>query len=260
MEIANESHRSIELTVEVVGTPETVWTAIATGPGISSWYVPHVVEERTGGAATASFGEGPEMQMPGRVKVWEPPRRIVFDGGEGVGGLEFEWLVEPGSNGTCIVRLVNSGFGSGDMWDDQYDQMVGGWGLFMSNLQAHLAHFAGQPAKSMLPSGMWNGSRGEVWLKLLGALGIPLDVEAGARMVVAGADAPPLAGTVMQAHDGRITLLLDTPCAGTALIAAEGTGEQTMVSVWSYLYGPERGDIVARDTQTWQQWLDDRAP
>ena len=68
------------------GTPEEVWQAIATGPGISSWYVPHTVEEREGGAATASFGPGPEMTVPGRVAAWEPPRRIVFDGGEGVGG------------------------------------------------------------------------------------------------------------------------------------------------------------------------------
>ena len=83
----DDENRSIELEVEVVGTPEEVWQAIATGPGISSWYVPHTVEEREGGAATARFGPGPEMLIPGRVAAWEPPRRIVFDGGEGVGGM-----------------------------------------------------------------------------------------------------------------------------------------------------------------------------
>ena len=40
--------RSIELEIEVPGTPEEVWRAIATGPGISSWYVPHRVEEHEG--------------------------------------------------------------------------------------------------------------------------------------------------------------------------------------------------------------------
>ena len=44
-----ESPRSIELEVEVVGTPEQVWEAIATARGISSWYVPHTMEEREGG-------------------------------------------------------------------------------------------------------------------------------------------------------------------------------------------------------------------
>ena len=53
-----DDQRAIELEVEVPGTPEEVWRAIATGPGISSWYVPHEVDERPEGTAIASFGEG----------------------------------------------------------------------------------------------------------------------------------------------------------------------------------------------------------
>ena len=153
------TNRSIELEIEVVGTPEEVWQAIATGPGISSWYVPHTVEEREGGAAVASFGPGPEMQIPGRVAAWEPPRRIVFDGGEGAGGLAFEWLVEARDGGTCVVRLVNTGFGSGDDWDGQYDGMSEGWQLFLLNLKLHLEHFRGQTATALLPTAMWAGPR-----------------------------------------------------------------------------------------------------
>ena len=44
--MVDDDRRAIELEVEVPGTPEEVWRAIATGPGISSWYVPHTVEER----------------------------------------------------------------------------------------------------------------------------------------------------------------------------------------------------------------------
>ena len=79
----SDESRSIQLEVEVSGSPEEVWRAVATGPGISSWYVPHTVEERDGGAATASFGPEPEMQVSGRVAAWEPPNRVAFDGGEG---------------------------------------------------------------------------------------------------------------------------------------------------------------------------------
>jgi hypothetical protein len=32
--------RWVQVEVEVPGTPEEVWQAIATGPGISSWFVP----------------------------------------------------------------------------------------------------------------------------------------------------------------------------------------------------------------------------
>ena len=78
-----DNERSIELEIEVPGTPEQVWQAIATGPGITSWYVPHQVEERKDGAMSASFGDGPEMQVNGRVAEWDPPRRVLFDGGDG---------------------------------------------------------------------------------------------------------------------------------------------------------------------------------
>ena len=32
--------RSIQVEAEVPGTPEQVWDAIATGPGIGSWFYP----------------------------------------------------------------------------------------------------------------------------------------------------------------------------------------------------------------------------
>ncbi len=51
-------HRSVQAEVEVPGTPEEVWEAIATGPGISSWFVPTEVEQREGGIITANFGPG----------------------------------------------------------------------------------------------------------------------------------------------------------------------------------------------------------
>jgi uncharacterized protein YndB with AHSA1/START domain len=252
----SDGQRFIELEVEVPGTAEQVWAAIATGPGISSWYVPHVVEERAGGAATASFGPGPEMQIAGRVAAWEPPRRIVFDGGEGVDGLAFEWLVEARDGGTCVVRLVNSGFGSGAEWDDQYDQMREGWQLFLLNLRLHLTYFAGQHATSMLPMGMWPGPRQAAWATLTEALGIPTEPSAGQHVQVRSADAPPLAGTVIEATTGRIALLLDEPAPGTAIIAAEALGDQVGVSLWSYLYGNDAAAAVERDEPAWRQWLE----
>jgi uncharacterized protein YndB with AHSA1/START domain len=250
-----EDRRSIDLSVEVTGTPEEVWRAIATGPGISSWYVPHVVDEREGGAATASFGAAPELQVPGRVAAWEPPRRIVFDGGEGVGGLAFEWLVEARDGGTCVVRLVNTGFGDGRPWDDQYDAMTEGWKLFLRNLQLHMEHFRGDSATSMLPMAMWSGTRADVWHRLTAALGLPATPALGDRVAAQADDAPPLGGTVVDTTPGWIALVLDEPTRGTAIVAAEGMGDAVGVSVWSYLYGPDAPAVVARDKPRWETWL-----
>jgi uncharacterized protein YndB with AHSA1/START domain len=253
----NESERSIELEVEVNGTPEEVWRAIATGPGISSWYVPHEVDEREGGAAVASFGDAPEMQIPGRVAAWDPPRRIVFTGHDD-GGLAFEWLVEAKDGGSCIVRLVNSGFGEGGEWDDQYDGMTEGWQLFLFNLQLHCRHFLGQEAVSMLPMGSTPQPRAEAWSALCADLGLPEAPAVGDRVEADAGDGLGLAGTVVKTSPSAVALLLDAPAPGTAFVAVEPGGEGCGVSIWSYLYGPDAPATIERDKPRWQTWLTTR--
>lgn len=259
MSDASADRRSIELEVVVHGTPEQVWQAIATGPGISSWYVPHEVEERAGGVANARFGEGDDMVVPHRVAAWEPPERIVLDGGEGVDGLAFEWTIAPNDDGTCVVRLVNSGFGSGQPWDDQYDAMVDGWQMFLRNLQLHAEHFLGQAAAPILPLGLWSGSRAEVYERALARLGVASDVSVGDRVTLHadGTDAADIVGEVVEQTHARLTLLIEQPCPGTAFVAAEDYGEKIGVSVWAYFYGPNRQQAADRDRVGWQAWLNE---
>lgn len=255
-----DTPRVIDLSIEVPGTPEEVWRAVATGPGISSWYVPHRVEERAGGAARASFGPGPEMQVDGRVAVWEPPHRIVFDDGQDAGGLAFEWLVEARDAGSCVVRLVNTGFGDGGAWDDQYDALQEGWKLFLLNLRLHLEHFRGREAAAALPIGMWPGDPTTAWATLTGALGVPATVAAGDRLDLDGGGGARLAGTVVEVVDRRLALLLDGPAPGTAFVAAEGHGPSCGLSVWAYLYGDDRDALAAEVGTAWQRWLDAQIP
>lgn len=237
-----------------------MWRAIATGPGITSWYVPHQVEEREGGTATASFGPGPEMQVPGRVAAWEPPRGVVFDGGEGVGGLAFEWLVEARDGGTCVVRLVNSGFGEGQPWDDQYDDMVNGWRTFLLKLRLHMEHFAGRSAMPSLPMAAWPLDPDQAWHELTSALTIPETPALGDRLELNPGGGGHLAGRVVDVAPRRVALLLDEPAPGTAIVAAEGDGTPSNVSVWAYLYGRDRDRLAADLTSAWQGWLDTRTP
>ncbi len=97
--------RSVQVEVEVPGTPEQVWQAIATGPGVSSWFVPTEVDECEGGAVTAHFGPG--MDSSATVTAWEPPRRFAAksrDLGPNAPTLATEWVVEARSGGAwwCV--------------------------------------------------------------------------------------------------------------------------------------------------------------
>ena len=133
--------------------------------------------------------------------------------------------------------------------------MVEGWSLFFANLGLHLEHFAEQTAVSVLPTAMGGGSRDELWTRLIAAMGIPSVPEVGERIEANSPDAPPLAGTVVEAGPYRIALLLDEPAPGTAFVAVESFGEHAGASVWLYLYGADGAEAAERDGPLWQDWL-----
>ena len=247
--------RTIDLSVEVPGTPEEVWDAIATGPGISSWFIPMEVEGRVGGEVRMDFGDfGKETAT---VTAWEPPRRVVFESG-GERPLAYEWLVEAQAGGTCVVRLVNTGFGTGEEWDGDFDGMSSGWRIFLGNLRLQLTHFRGRRARAITPTVMAPGPNGPAWAALCAALGVPEDLSPGDRLVTAGEGVPELSGTVEGAvrtsFVSEYHLVLDAPTEGTAFVAVEGDGDQVACSLYLYLYGPDAE--TAGDA--WAPWLKSR--
>jgi len=99
--------RSIQVEVEVPGTPEEVWQAIATGPGISSWFVPAQLEERDGKPVAVTLDFGPGQESRSVVTEWNPPRRFTREGAGWVPGsppIADEWSVEARGGGICVVR------------------------------------------------------------------------------------------------------------------------------------------------------------
>ena len=143
--------RSVQVEVEVPGTPEEVWRAIATGPGISSWFVPAEFEERDGKPVAVTLNFGPGMDSRSVVTAWDPPHKYAAQG-EGWGGsppIADEWTVEARAGGTCLVRIVHSLFASTDDWDNQLEGTESGWPGFFRILKIYLTHFRGQRSAMM---------------------------------------------------------------------------------------------------------------
>lgn len=249
--------RSIELSVEVPGTPAEVWAAIATGAGISSWFVPFEVAEERGGEVTMDFGA--YGQESARVTAWEPPHRFVYQGPEsGERVLAYEWLVEARDGGTCVVRLVNSGFGTGADWDADYDGMTSGWKLFLQNLRLQLTHFRGQRTRGMQPMVTVPGPNEAAWASFCAVLGVPTTLTTGDRLETFGDGVPLLAGIVDRALPSAYVLVVQDPLPGTGFISAEGYGDEIVLSVFLYLYGDR--SVVANTAERWQQWMTDLFP
>lgn len=177
--------RSVQVEIEVPGTPAQVWQAIATGPGVSSWFVPTQIEEREGGAVTASFG--PEMDSAATITTWDPPRRFVAESadlGADAPPIATEWIVEARASGVCVVRVVHSLFASSDDWDNQLESFEGGWPLFFRILRLYLTHFSGQLCTAFRVMGMAPEPAAPAWEALtapLGLSGIRARAACGAR-------------------------------------------------------------------------------
>src|SRR5262249_11698364 len=137
--------RSIQVEVQVPGTPEEVWQMIATGPGVSSWFVPTEIEEQAGGAIVSHFGPG--MDGKAAITAWEPPHRFTATSsnlGPSAPALATEWMVEAASGGFCTVRVVHSLFADTDDWDNQLTSVESGWPTFFRILKLSLTYFRGQ--------------------------------------------------------------------------------------------------------------------
>lgn len=260
----DSGNRLIRLEFEVPGTPEQVWHAIATGPGISSWFVATDMEERAGGAL--AFHLGPGMDSSGRVTAWEPPVRFAYeepDWSPGAPPLGTEFIVEARSGGACVVRLVHSLFTSSEEWDDQLDSFESGWASHFSILRLYLAHFFGQPCSSLRVVGDAPGSEPEAWEKLAGALGLEGAAQ-GQRWGANASGVPPLAGVVERLGQGKhiheVLLRLDEPAPGIALAGAYTWGGKAHAAINIYLYGDQASAAADRDEPLWKTWMNELLP
>jgi uncharacterized protein YndB with AHSA1/START domain len=255
--------RSVEVETEVPGTPEEVWQAIATGPGISAWFVPTQLEEREGGAIALDFGPG--MLSEAVITAWDPPRRFAAESKEQMGPgsptVADEWTVEAKSGGTCRVRVVHSWFASTDDWDNQFEDVEKGWPAFFRILRIYLAHFRGQPSEVIPLVAMSSESKSAVWDKLLGSLGFARLAEG--QRVEAADGAPRLAGIVERVIDKEheeLFLRLEEPTSGVAHFLPIAMGGQVCLSVRLYLYGAQARAIAAREAPVWQAWINGLLP
>jgi uncharacterized protein YndB with AHSA1/START domain len=184
--------------IDLEATPEQVWDAIATGPGIDSWFMgKNEVEPREGGRAT--------MELPGftgeaTVTAWQPPHRFAYRTTPGEEGafMAFEYLIEGRDGGGTVLRLVHSGLLGGD-WQAEYDALKKGNSLYLLTLAQYLKHFPGRTAVPVTAFGPQQSNEDEVWAAVTRAVGLPTDVREGDKVhfTVGGRDIDGIVDTVL---------------------------------------------------------------
>jgi len=255
--------RWVQVEVEVPGTPEEVWQAIATGPGISSWFVPTEFEEQDGKPVAVKMNFGPGMESRAAITAWDPPRMFAAESAgwtPEMPSIATQWSVEARSGGVCLVRVVNSLFASTDDWDNQLEGTESGWPGFFRTLRIYLTHFRGQRSAIMQFVAPVAGTEAEAWETLTAALGLK-GLSVGQRWT-APAGVPALSGVAEYVSRSPYDILLrvDKTGPGVAALGAFNCGGPSMVAMSFYLYGDQAAATVARERTHWEAWFQKRFP
>lgn len=249
--------RSVEAEIIVPGTPEEVWSAIATGPGITAWFVPSTSDERAGGKATNNFGPG--MEAVSEIKTWNPPHQFTAESEEGPGKVATEWTVEARDGNTCVVRVVHRWFTSSDQWDNEFEGHSYGWLSFFKILRIYLAHFAGQICAPVQLAAFPPKTSEEIW----GLLYDTFDLAKESPAAIRRTESPLLGGVIEQFVRGQwaeLIVRLDSPGPGVAHLFVMSNCGPTMLSIRFYFYGPEGPAAAALAEKQWSQWLAENFP
>ena len=255
---ADPGRLGLSFSVEVDGTPEQVWRALATEEGLLTWSLPTDIEGRVGGALCIHMG--PEMSSNGRVTGWDPPHRLEYEefdwaalAGQDpatVDPIVSEFVVEATSGGTCVVHVVSAAMGAGAEWEQAFfDDMALYWEPMFHNLQLALAHFRDEPVAVHEASVTLGGEADNVWSMVLTALG---GSDVGASVTVADG----LVASIERVSPGKAWLLLDPGQRVSGYIGLWSWAhdeDHTVASCTAYLFGPTR---EPQPPVAWQEWLD----
>ena len=257
----DNGRRGVAVTVELDVTPEQCWQAIATGAGISSWFLPTDVDERVGGEIRFHFAPG--ESSGGSVTAWEPPALFSYveKGGwmPGAPDLATDCTIEPLPGGGCRLRIAHSMQADGAQWDDTFKGFAVGWASAFRVLRRYVREHPGERAASFRIGGGSKASRVETWRMLRAALALD-NAGTNGRYTSAGAGAPLLAGTLEAATPDGIAeeafVYVDTPARGYAVFTVHGWGGGTQVTLSVFLFGADAAAVAARDEPAWKAWIE----
>ena len=231
--------------IELGATPEQVWDAIATGPGVDSWFMGRTeLGTSAGGPANLTMLGHTEHAT---ITAYEPGARLATRSEEAPDGrfMAFEYLIEARDGGTAVLRIVQNGM-LGDDWETEFEAMKAGWPIYLETLRQYVTHFAGRTPSVTTVFRPGAGGPDALWKTVTESLGVTPDVAEGADVRLPDGSA----GVVFYAN------------------LPVNLGVRTDEGLYRFIHsGTDRGDVLVlghqnfagRDEQAvWDTWTAER--
>ena len=183
------AQRTLELEVDIDAPIDAAWRAITEGAGLANWFPPEALVSApgVGGEVTVKWSEA--MAFTTKVDIWEPGKHVRWIDDSGWMGpgtaLTTDYFLET-AGGKTRVRLVQSGFGASEGWDDLFDGTKVGWTYFLLNLRVYLERHSGRTRRMVFQRLEFSAPREAVWKHLLSA-SAGLLIGSGAAVMVGDA-------------------------------------------------------------------------
>ncbi len=257
----DDERRLFEMTLDINATPDDVWRALTDAEELVRWF-PLEARVTPGEGGTMLWTWKDAWRWQTRIAEWTPGTRLrlvdeaarAYDAsGQPLPAdraqpahvvMDFE-LEARGH--TTRLRLVHSGFGRGDAWDDELDSVAGGWQFELRSLKQYLERHRGQQRQYAWIHGFSPAPIDSVWTALTGARGFnlqPTSLAAGVPFTMA-TTADTFSGVTEFARPRRdfagMLNELEDSYARLSVFKAAGT---TGITVWLATYSPRAAATV----------------
>jgi len=128
---------------DVDASPEETWEAIASGPGMDSWFMGrNEIEPQEGGRIALTVGD---FTLTAKVTAWEPPTHFSSRSDPTPDGVfhQFDYRIDGRGPSASTIRYEHSGMLTGD-WEAEYEAMQRGDPVYFEKLTEYLRFFRGR--------------------------------------------------------------------------------------------------------------------
>jgi uncharacterized protein YndB with AHSA1/START domain len=211
----HENTRSFETSIDIDAPRDAVWNALSDPAEIVRWFAPEArVTPNVDGEVVWRW---PDLyEWPQTIEVWEPGVRLstrydspVDDGAGGRVPLFVDFLLE-GDGGRTTLRVVQSGFGEGAGFDEEYDGISRGWPIELTSLRLYLEEHRGRDRRLSWSRVPIDADPDTAWERLTGPEGLGLSAPAGlapgADVRLDTVDGETFEGTVLRTNTRELAL------------------------------------------------------
>ncbi len=235
-----KAEHTLELHVDVDAPIELAWKALTEAEGIANWFAPIARVSGTGLNSEVTIAWSEDMASTARVDAWEPNRRVRWINEDMMGPgitLAMDWHIET-TGGKTRVRLVQSGFGEFEGWDDFFEGTKTGWTYFLYQLRLYIETHQGRTRRMISERIEVKAPRDAAWKHIASSVtGVaPAAVsglKAGDRVRVAFDGGPTANGVVeMVVPNAALTIRFPELMDSVLFIELEGSSPDSFHTGW----------------------------